>query len=360
MSLPDNFARAFFQPETGSQRDRIEVHFNPVSLQYAITNTLKDKGSGNKKKQYVSQSTGKLTMELIFDTTDTGQDVRVMTEKIGKFMEPDTEKIPPVVQFEWGAYKFKGMVESYKETIDFFAPTGVPLRASVNLIMSRQDNVFETTDGSSNFTPPADLHLDDVQLPPASGPGANNPAGRGEQSASGVAARAGDPRAGRALASANNLESMRFSGGASLVVGGSANLKPPVAFATGGASLSVGAGISGGVSGGLSAAGGVGASAGLGLSAGAGVSAGAAFGGGASAGVTASAGAFAGLRTSASAQSGATLNTSLLIRRSESLSVATDSGATFRVGGQASIEGSTSLSADVGARTSLQSRIQFD
>jgi hypothetical protein len=42
------------------------------------------------------------------------------------------------------------------------------------------------------------------------------------------------------------------------------------------------------------------------------------------------------------------------------VSVATDSGATFRVGGQASIEGSTSLSADVGARASLRSRIQFD
>jgi hypothetical protein len=353
MSLPENFERAFFQPETGSQRDQIDVHFNPVSLQYVITNTLKDKGTGNKKKQYVSQSTGKLTMELIFDTTDTGQDVRVTTEKIGKFMEPDTEKIPPVVQFEWGTYKFKGMVESYKETIDFFAPNGVPLRASVNLTMSRQDNVFESTDGSSGFTPDADLQLDDVELPPASGPdGDNAGSGGGAQSASGVASRAGDPRAARALAAANNLESMRFSGGASLVVGGSVRLKPPVAFASGGASLSAGLGVSGGA--GLSASGGAGAGLSVGVSGGAGIS------GGASAGVTASAGAFAGLRASAGAQGGSTLNTSLLIRRSESVSVATDSGATFRVGGQAGAEGSTSLSADVGARASLRSRIQFD
>src|ERR1044072_2736639 len=144
MSEPANFTRAKFTPQSGSQQGQeIDVHFNPSSLQLAITNSMKEEGEGNAKKQFVSQSTAKLTMDLIFDTTSDGQDVRTYTEKVAKFMEPDEKKVPPVVKFEWGTYTFQGVVESYRETIDFFAPTGVPLRASINLTLSKQDKVFE-------------------------------------------------------------------------------------------------------------------------------------------------------------------------------------------------------------------------
>ncbi len=131
--------RASFTRITGAKSAPIAVHFNPVSLQYTVTNTMKE-GKGKKQKQYVSQSTGKLTMDLVFDTTHSGEDVRSHTEKIAKFMEPEkSSKVPPVVEFQWGTYRFKGMVESFKETIDFFAASGVPLRAAVNLTMARQD-----------------------------------------------------------------------------------------------------------------------------------------------------------------------------------------------------------------------------
>jgi hypothetical protein len=83
--------------------------------------------------------------------------------------------------------------------------------------------------------------------------------------------------------------------------------------------------------------------------------------GSASAGVSASEGAFAGLRTSVGAPSRPTrLDPGRLVRASASAGLATDSGARFSVGGQATIEGSTSLSADVGASASLQSRMQFE
>ena len=68
----------------------IPVHFNPASLQYTITNTLENKGSGNSKKQYVTQSSGKLTFDLVFDTTHNGEDVRLYTGKVAKLMEPRT------------------------------------------------------------------------------------------------------------------------------------------------------------------------------------------------------------------------------------------------------------------------------
>src|SRR5262245_9459137 len=154
MAIPANFEQAVFKPQSGSQKGaRIQVHFNPVSLEFTITNTLKDQGNGNTKKQYVSKSTGKLSMQLVFDTTHSGDDVRVTTDKIGKFMQPDSQKIPPVILFEWGSYKFQGMVETFKETIDFFSPIGVPLRATVNLTISQQDEVFETTESRGYETP---------------------------------------------------------------------------------------------------------------------------------------------------------------------------------------------------------------
>jgi len=139
MSLEPTIERAQFVDQ-GDPDNPIPVHFNPETLQYTIINKLDDAEEGE-TTQYVSQSTGKLTLELVFDTTDTGQDVRVETGKIAKFMEPE-DRVPAVVKFEWGAYSFQGMVEAFKETIDFFAAEGVPLRATVNLTLSSHDRVF--------------------------------------------------------------------------------------------------------------------------------------------------------------------------------------------------------------------------
>src|SRR5262249_7367746 len=107
MSQPT--ARAMFLPQSGRLKDtQIPVHFNPATLQYTITNTLKDEGRGKKKKQHVSKSSAKLTMDLVFDTTGTGVDVRVNTAQLAGLMEPDKadENSPPIVLFDWGAYSF--------------------------------------------------------------------------------------------------------------------------------------------------------------------------------------------------------------------------------------------------------------
>lgn len=313
----------------------IDVHFNPVSLQFSITNQLDPQQRSKDKKQYVKESSGKLTMDLVFDTTDTGQNVRGATGKIAAFMQPDAKHVPPMVRFEWGAFAFQGIVESYKETIDFFSSNGVPLRASVNLTLSDQQKVFDqnaatgsrTADVTGGLTP-----SNTVEVPPAD--------------PSSVASQAGDPRAASAIAALNGLESLRFPSGP-LVLDASASLRGPVAFASGGAGL------------GLSASAGAGLSVGGGLSAGA--SAG--FGASASAGISASAGAFAGLRTdlSANASNGA-LDTSSLFSASGSVNVATDQGARFSVGGRAIVEGSAGISANVGVDASLLSSasLRFD
>lgn len=319
--------RATFTPDAGPDKGKpITVHFNPASLDYTITNTLKNQGSSGTKKQYVSQSTGKLTMELIFDTTNSGQDVRKDTDKIAKFMEPDN-KVPPTVLFQWGDYKFEGMVEAYKEKIDFFAPNGVPLRSTISLGMVSQEKVFDRGETGSSFAP-------DVAVLP---PGLN-------ADASSVAKDLGAPEAARAIASANGLESLRASAGVGLAIDASITLKGPEAFASGGAGLGLD------LSAGLDI--GVGASAGLSLDA--------SIGGSASAGVSASAGAFAGLQTPADISGSVTLDLTGLAQSDVAAGFSTDASAGFALGGQATTEGSAGLGADVGQSADLRAQIEFE
>src|SRR5215831_2183597 len=247
-----NVALAYFQPKSGPDKDKppITVHFNPASLQYTVANTqdANKKDSKNKAVQYISQSTAKLTMDLVFDTTLTGEDVRTATEPVANLMKPDDKKIPPDVEFGWGAYTFRGIVEQYKETLDFFSPDGVPLRSSINLTLSQNDFKFAPQGKNPSASVDSDVSPEAVVLPDSSGPAS-------------VANSLGDPRAARAIATASASASLRFGAG-----GGDVTLSAPAAFSTG---------VSGGIGGGLGISGGIGAGAGLSI----GATAGAAFSG---------------------------------------------------------------------------------
>jgi contractile injection system tube protein len=344
----------------------IDVHFNPATLQLQVSNELKDTRN-NERKQYIAKATAKLTMELMFDTTDTGDDVMQTTKKLQLFVAPplgqqNHEQIPPpVVLFEWGRIKFMGIAESYKETIDFFSANGVPLRASVNLTLSRQDQVFDDAPGAApQDAGPMD---DDLAL--------DTPA----SSAADVANAGESPEAARAVAAANGQESLRFGDGSPLTVGASVTLKPPAAFAAGGIGIGGGVGLGIGIGGsagigiGASAGIGIGVSAGIGISAGAGAGASIGIGGGisASAGMSgmsrlsATEGAFAGLRATTTSNSAtARLNTARLAPQVRSATLSTDRNASFRVGGKATVEGSAGLRADVGGRGSVRGKLSFE
>ncbi len=63
------------------------MHFNPASLVYSVENSVAQQSGGPKKVQYVAQFSGKLSMDLQFDTTDTGSDVRTFTNQVALFMQ---------------------------------------------------------------------------------------------------------------------------------------------------------------------------------------------------------------------------------------------------------------------------------
>jgi hypothetical protein len=296
-------------------------------------------------------------MDLQFDTTDTGADVRTYTNQVALFMQASGNasaaasnsappsanggaqsappKAPPVLQFQWGTYVFQGIMDSFKETIDFFSADGVALRALVSIGLSRQDQVF---DEGANLSGPTNSG----SLVPSSS----------SDSALSMATRGGDPSAARQLGTDNGLESLRFTGGAALQIGAGAGvqLNPPAAFVTA-PSASASVGLSLGISVGVSAS----------ISGGSQVSGlGATFGATASAGVPATAGAFAGLQTGRpQTTTTANLNPLQMLSATVSTDVATFDGASFSLGGAANNTGSAGLSTDVGTQFNFSDRLTF-
>jgi hypothetical protein len=248
--------------------------------------------------------------------------VRDKTNKIVRLMHPTKEgkkEVAAVVELRWGNYIFKGMIETYKETIDFFSANGVPLRASINLTLSEQDITFSAATNQPSDTK-ANLDPEPVVLPPSP-----------QRSPADVARQSGNPNAGAAVAQANNQESMRFSTGP-LSITASVSLKGPVAFASASAGMSGGAGIS--------------ASASAGMSGGARLS---------SAGVSASAGGFAQLRATSTTLN-VSLNASALLPQ---VGAGASLSASIGIGGRAS-GGSAGMKADVGADGDLSAKITFE
>jgi hypothetical protein len=313
----------------------ISAQFNPTSLQYTITNTAAQ-GSGRQRSRKVDESTGKLTMELVYDTTHTGQDVRKDTQKIAQLMQPAARQLTPLVEITWGGvFKFKGALDQYRETLDFFSEDGVPLRASLSLGFSTVSDQNTTPPEVFAFASTEATHAIDIDDALSANDDAFEVPVPRHRPVSEVASNLGDPGRMRSIAAFNLVEDLRNGSdiGGVLAVSDEVILDGPVAFATGGAGASAGFGFG--------ASGGAGFSAGFGFSAGA--TAGASFG--ASAGV--SAGVSAGFGASASSSFGATASAGASFGASASAGFGASASESFSASG-----GGFAASASVSASAS--------
>jgi Contractile injection system tube protein len=298
------------------------VQFNPTTLQVEITNSINQQGESGGTNQVSTQSSAKMGLDLLFDTSGSGEDVRSRTRALRAAVrapqaseaqgaspsaaaEAGAAFVPPLVTFQWGTFIFSGIAESYRETLDFFSADGVPLRAQVALSLKEQAGEFtalERPNPRGTASPAA------FEVPSALGSGG----------AAGVASRGGDLRAARAIAAANGETSLRFSAGASLALGGGVQLREEVSFA---ASACAGGGAGAGLS--------LGGAAGLG----------------------------AGLQVSAPALR---FDAQRLQPAAPARQLATDAGAGFGIDGRALPAASAGLRSDVGAGRALSGRLRFD
>lgn len=212
---------AIFMPKTDEngrvlsndeqRKNKVRVHFNPEALEITFTNSI-EKGRRNQPAQVsVTETMAKISMELVFDTTLNGIDVRTETNKLARLMDPSQQtpsrnnhsrKIPSIVIFQWGTIWFEGYIDSYREKIDFFSSEGVPLRATVTLSMTQQQRDFEPNTGVTfnNNVAGKDISPDN-----------NTPISRiGSNKSVTDAVKAVNSAAARNVAAANGIENMRL------------------------------------------------------------------------------------------------------------------------------------------------------
>lgn len=212
----------------------VEVQFNPDSLKVSYANTLADKASGGNSggdqssgsggRQFVGSSTTKLALTLWFDASTPGADgsnvdnVRRLTQQVTYFITPkpldgdQTKKVPPLVNFKWGAFEFVGQFDSLEETLEYFSQDGRPLRASMSVAMSQQAILVNS-------------FADDGRVPGLGKPTGTQPMAIAKEGAnlpgmlSGPSASSGD---WQRVAAANGIENPR-----QLTAGMVLNLNPP-------------------------------------------------------------------------------------------------------------------------------------
>jgi hypothetical protein len=143
--------KAFLEIEGKS--DTLPCMFNPAEISVSRSNSWTGDslaGQGVPKLRYTGASSGTLSLNLTFDTTDTGDPVTNYTGKVLALMDVDpslpgsdeqsNNGRPPYVVFHWGnVHSFKAVVSSLNLQFTYFSSTGVPLRAKVSLSLTQYE-----------------------------------------------------------------------------------------------------------------------------------------------------------------------------------------------------------------------------
>lgn len=158
--MAEIYAQAYFErlDARGIVVKRLPVQFNPTEFSLAKGAQIAEiaiPGIDNPILQFVRGQNEKVTLELFFDTTDsgTGATAQPVTQRTNEFyalvkMSGD-EHAPPRCRFGWGT-EFPGLinqagrtighrmafdciVESVQQKFTLFSPAGVPLRATLSV-----------------------------------------------------------------------------------------------------------------------------------------------------------------------------------------------------------------------------------
>jgi hypothetical protein len=166
-----NGQKAFLETEKG---ERIPCMFNPADLGMRRSNTWiadPSPGRGVARLQYGGAESGVMDMTLIFDTTADGTAVTRHTGKLVGLMDPDpslpgaeegTLRVrPPWVTFNWGdLHSFKSVLTDLSLRFTYFSATGVPLRASADVVLTQfeEDGAFGPQNPTSGTPRPGRVH----------------------------------------------------------------------------------------------------------------------------------------------------------------------------------------------------------
>jgi nucleoid-associated protein YgaU len=113
--------------------DVIPVLFNPAEYTLSRRSRYAEQefsGTERAVTQFVGRDPEKLSMELFFDTSEGGGDVREHTQRVGDLLSVDSALgAPPRCRFVWGSLVFTAVLERAETRFTMFQPDGVPVRA---------------------------------------------------------------------------------------------------------------------------------------------------------------------------------------------------------------------------------------
>lgn len=171
-------ARLYTSTATGSMKistvPAIYCMFNPNKYAISVTNNFRIKGQNTNGTYNMETDESSLNprelniQELWFDSFETNNtDVKTVTDnlmKLAEMRDPDWRPPPPPqgqqqqgsttpepkpppakVTFEWGSFKFLGVIKSLSIDYVLFAPDGKPLRAKANLKLTEFKQTTRTT-----------------------------------------------------------------------------------------------------------------------------------------------------------------------------------------------------------------------
>ncbi|RVU46216.1 CIS tube protein [Rubrivivax rivuli] len=128
------------------------VQFNPASMRLQFSNrSTGGAQAGAPTRQQAGEGSVTLSFDLHFDSADEGTadapvSVLRKTAAVQRYVRPrgnrPGEEAPPRVQFEWGAVKLQGVMDSLSLDIELFAFDGTPLRARCAVSMKGQDAAY--------------------------------------------------------------------------------------------------------------------------------------------------------------------------------------------------------------------------
>lgn len=144
----------------------IEVMFNPA--EYSLSNGIQyaEKqvpGKNQPVEQYVGGNGTTLRVSFLFDTyqpptlenpTADGKDVTIYTKPIANLVLIDGKlHRAPYVTFSWGSINFKGVMTSVEEHYTMFLPSGMPVRAKLDVTIKSVDDVATSPEASPKESP---------------------------------------------------------------------------------------------------------------------------------------------------------------------------------------------------------------
>lgn len=133
--------------------DEIHFHFNPKEFSVEKSNQFAEvniPGLSSPVLQFVRGNARKISLELFFDTYETGEDVREYTDQITGWeggeekglMDIDSElHAPPVCIFKWGTFSFQCIIERVSKKFTMFLPEGIPVRSTLTVALKEYTEV---------------------------------------------------------------------------------------------------------------------------------------------------------------------------------------------------------------------------